>query len=167
MAVVQRPAAPVRDALVSVKGPNAGKVESVAWLTWLRGIVDGIAAAPEGFELLAFEGRTSALPTTAFSTDGDLSAGVYRVSYFVHVGTPAGATSSFQVTVSWTDRRGVSQSFVGTLRNGNLTTTYETDSLTIAIDAASPITAAVAYASNPANAMSMNGYFKLERLASL
>lgn len=164
---VNRPAAPVRDALVDVKGEYAGKVTSVSWLTWLRGLVDGIAAAPEGFEPLVYPNQAAAIVTTAFPTDGDLSAGLYRVGWYGQVITPAGVSSSFQVTLSWT-LNGVTQTLTGALMNGNTTTTRECNGAqVIAIDASSPITVAVAYASNPASAMAFNFYAHLERLAVL
>lgn len=172
---VQRPAAPVRDPIVAVngdgslvtKGDLAGKVNSIGWITWLRNTNEAIAAAPQGFEPLAFENQTSAVAATAFPTDGDLSAGLYRVGFYGQVITPAGVSSSFQVTVSWTFN-GITQSAVFTLNNGNLTTTREFNGAQVlAIDAASPITLAVAYASNPANAMAYTVYGFLERLAVL
>lgn len=161
MAVI-RPAAPVRDPLVD----RSGMVTGNAWLTWLREIRADIDAAPVGFDPVVFEARTSAIPTTAIP-HGTLTRGVYRVSWAAKVVTVAGVSSDFQVTISWT-WKSVTQQWVGTLRNGNLTTTYDLSSVPLMyVDAATPITYAVSRNSNPAGAMAFDFFLCLERLAAL
>lgn len=160
---VNRPAAPIRDPLVNKEGFVTGN----PWLAWLRDIRADIDAAPVGFEPVVVEARTSAISTTAIPTDGDLTAGVYRVSWAAKVVTAAAVSSDFQVTISWTWKT-VTQQWVGTSRNGNLTTTYDLSSVPLLyVDAASPITYAVSYNSNPASAMAYDFFLALERLAAL
>lgn len=160
---VNRPAAPVRDPLVD----TAGMVTGNPWLTWLREIRADIDAAPVGFSPVVVEAHTATIPTTAIPTDAALSAGVYRVSWAAKVVTVAGVASSFQITISWTWKT-VTQQCVGTLKNGNLTTTYELSSVPLMyVDAATPITYALAYVSNPAAAMAFDLFLTLERLAAL
>ena len=124
------------------------------YLRWFTAIRSGLDAAttivPQG--VVQLTGQTAAIGTTAIPTPA-LAAGLYRVEWYGQVLTAAGVSSSFQVTIAWT-RNGVAQSFTGTLENGNTTATHEADqSLLIHVDASTPVTYAVAYASNPAAAM--------------
>lgn len=164
MAII-RPAAPVRDPLVD---PKTGLVTTLPWLTWLRDVRDDLDAAPRGFTPVSKQAQTAAIGTTSIPTDGNLSKGLYRVRWFGKVVTVAGVSSSFQVTVSWTSKT-QTLSFVGGLMNGNLLTTYESNgpSGLIYVDAATPVTYAVAYASNPATVMAYDLFLTLERLAAL
>lgn len=164
----QRPPLNPSEPLVYLK-PQDGQPghPTAPFLIFMRGLGQDVASSPQGFETVAIEGRTSAIPTSAFPTDGDLSAGIYRVSWAAKVVTVAGVSSSFQVTISWV-WKGVTQQWVGALMNGNLTTTYEADSVPLLyVDAATPVTYAVAYASNPAAAMAFDAFFKLERMGTV
>ena len=121
------------------------------WFTDLRASIDRSSSLVPG-GTVQLTGQTAAIGTTAIPTAA-LAAGLYKVDWYGQVITAAGVTSSFQVTISWT-RNGVGQSFTGTLENGNTTATNEADqSLFIHIDASTPVSYAVAYASNPAAAM--------------
>lgn len=123
-------------------------------LRWFNGLRISVDAAstivPQG--VVQLTAQTATIGTTAIPT-GDLAAGLYRVEYYAQVLTAAGVSSSFQVTISWT-RNGVAQSEVGTLKNANTTATHEADKgLLVHIDGGTPISYAIAYASNPAAAM--------------
>lgn len=145
---------------------NPDRTPSFKFLVFMRGLLGQVDAAPATFEPVVEQARTSAIGTTAIPTDGDLSAGLYRVSWAAKVVTAAGVSSDFQVTISWT-WQGVTQQWVGTLRNGNLTTTYDLSSVPLLyVDAATPITYAVAYNSNPAAAMAFDFFLTLERMAA-
>ncbi len=137
------------------------------FLIFMRGVGQDIDAAPRTFEPVVVEARTSAITTTSIPTDGDLSKGIYRVSWAAKVVTVAGVSSDFTVTISWT-WKAVTQQWVGTTRNGNLTTTYDLSSVPLLyVDAATPITYAVAYNSNPAATMAYDFFLTLERMAAL
>lgn len=138
-------------------------VMSWRWLTYLRDLQGSVNAAtqvlPDG--VVVKETQTAAIGTTAVPT-ASLVAGLYRVTWFGVVITPAGVSSDFQVTVTWTNNS-VTQTKTGTLQNGNATTTYDSDGLDlIHLDAGSPVSYAVAYNSNPANAMVFNFYLALQ-----
>lgn len=121
------------------------------WFNSLRASVDAAATLVPG-GTVQLTGQTATIGTTAIPS-GTLAAGLYQVQWYAQVITPAGVASSFQVTISWT-RNGVAQSFTGTLKNANTTATNEPDKgLLIHIDAATPVSYAVAYVSNPAAAM--------------
>lgn len=136
--------------------PIDPKTGTFSWrlLRWFNGLRSSVDAAstlvPQG--VVQRSGETATIGTTAIPT-ASLAAGLYEVNWYAQVLTAAGVSSSFQVTISWT-RNAVGQSFTGTLKNGNTTATNEPDkSLLIHIDAATPVSYAVAYASNPAAAM--------------
>lgn len=121
------------------------------WFRDLRASLDATpSVVPDGTVHLT--GKTATIATTPIPT-GSLAAGLYRVNYVIRVTTAAGVTSAFTVTITWT-RGGVTQTWTGVLKNGNTTTTYESSGPPlIHIDAATPISYAVLYASNPAAAM--------------
>lgn len=160
-----RPALNPQQSIIDTDKASLG-LPSFQFLIFMRGLIGDVQAAPTGFPPVT-EQVTAAIPTTAIPTDGDLSAGLYRVSWIGEVLTAAGVSSDFQVTISWTSN-GVSKQKVGALTNGNTTATYEANSVPLLYaDAATPITFAVAYNSNPANAMVLRLSLTLERLAAL
>ena len=165
---LQRPSLRTSEPLVYPPGSTDGPpmCPTTPFLIFMRGLTGAIEDAPQTFEPVIAEAQTAAIGTTAFPTDGDLSAGVYRVSWAAKVVTVAGVSSDFQVTIAWT-WKAITQSWVGTLRNGNLTTTYDLSSVPLLYcDAATPITYAVAYTSNPAAAMAYDFFATLERLGA-
>lgn len=133
------------------------------WFNDLRASVDlAPSLVPGG--VVQLPTQNAAIGTTPIPTAA-LAEGLYAVAWYGQVITPAGVASSFQVTISWT-RNGVGQSFTGTLKNGNTTATNEADqSLFIHIDAATPVSYAVAYASNPAGAMTFELSITLTRVS--
>ena len=162
----QRPALNPQEPIVDLSRENAGK-PSKSFLIFMRNQRADLDATPTILAPVAYEARTSAIATTAIPTDGDLSAGLYRVCWAAKVVTAAGVSSDFQVTLSWT-WKGVTQQWVGTLRNGNLTTTYDLVSVPLFyVDAATPVSFAVSYNSNPAAGMAFDFFLTLERMAAL
>ena len=87
----------------------------------------------------------------------DLSAGTYRVSVYVRVTRVATVSSEIQIVIGWTDG-GIALTSAGTNLTGNTTTTFETRTLFLAVDANAPITYEAIYTSAGATAMQ----FKLE-----
>lgn len=123
-------------------------------LTWFRDLLGAVNATPQTVTggSISLTGQTAAIGTTPIPT-GTLVEGRYSLAWYLQVVTPAGVTSDAQVTVSWT-RHGVTQTYVGALKNGNATTTNEPNGPPlIHIDAGTPVSYAVAYNSNPAAAM--------------
>ena len=89
--------------------------------------------------------QSASIGLTAIPTN-TLSAGVYRVSYYVRVTQAAGTSSSIIVTLSWTDG-GVSCGMSSAALTGNLTSTVGTGTAVTEIDASSPISYSTTYAS--------------------
>lgn len=155
-----------RESLIQLEKSRLGQ-PSDAFLIYMRGVRDAIGATAQGFDPVQVTGRTSSIGTTAIPTDNDLSEGLYRVDWYLQVEVAAGVSSSVQLTLSWT-RNGITQQLVGTLVNGNTTATNKPESAPlIHIDAGSPISYAVAYASNPGSAMAFGLDLVLSRVALL
>lgn len=96
-------------------------------------------------------GQTAAIAPTDITGAG-LSDGLYNIQIWSRVEVPAGVSSSVQVTITYTSG-GVVQTFVGTLVNGNLTTSKSQQIEPIWIDGGTSLTYETAYASNPVSAM--------------
>lgn len=144
----QRPSAPVREPMT-----DAQRIIRLPWSIYFRDLrADLDNTAAQVIPPVQLTGQTATIPTTPFDTPA-LEAGLYSVAWYGQVLTAAGVSSSFQVTISWT-RNGVSQTYVGALKNGNTTATNEANGPPlIHIDASTPISYAVTYASNPGAAM--------------
>lgn len=113
---------------------------------------EDVDAAPARLDSpIALTAQGAAIGTTSIGTpDAD---GLYQIQWHLAITTAAGVSSSAQVTFSWTERT-VTKTYVGTLVNGNTTTTHESaPPILIRADAATPITYSVSYASNPAGVM--------------
>jgi hypothetical protein len=140
---------PINDSLIELDetDPQRRKPFYMAktWVRWLQEwLISQLSASVQINKTTTLETQAAAIVTSsAFLTVGP---GLFRISYMVLVTQPASVSSSFQVTLGWV-RHGVSQTFVGTLQNGNLVTTYETNTKLIRVDGLTDITYAIAYAS--------------------
>lgn len=123
---------------------------SRAWLNFFDRLWARTAAAPRKLKRVPIV-VTAIVGTTPFAL-GELAAGLYRVSWNTRVKTPAGVSSSCQVTLGYTDG-GVPQTFVGDLLNTNTTTTKESQMKLLRVDVGTSITYSLAYASNPPGIM--------------
>lgn len=92
-----------------------------------------------------------------------ISSGVYRVSFYMEVITPAGVSSSLDITISWASN-GVTKTTTTTPMAGNLTTSFAAGVLVLHSDGDSPITYSANYASNPVGAMVYGLWVVLERI---
>lgn len=122
------------------------------WRTWFRNLRSSVDLSQSVERSSLYDNQTATIGITSLD-GGTLSAGLYTVSWYMSVVAPAGVSSSAQVTIAWQDDTG-SKSFTGAAMNGNTTTTIQGDQRVMLYSlAASPITFAVTYASNPAAAM--------------
>lgn len=83
---------------------------------------------------------------------GALAGGLYRVTFYLRITQPGTVSSSAQVTLGWTDG-GVVMSKTFANVNGNLTTSFDTDTILVENDQALALTYAIAYASAGATPM--------------
>ena len=122
------------------------------WRSWLRNLRQEVARSAQGVPTVPLLNQQAAIPVTALD-NGAQSAGLFSVSWYLAVVVAAGVSSSVQVTIAWVDQ-GVAKSYSAPALAGNTTTTVQVNEhLLIYSDAGSPITYAIAYASNPAGVM--------------
>ena len=160
--------APVQDPIcnpptVGNKPNPLGLLITTSWLRFLNTLGALLNTAANRISFVGLAGQNSALggtpllPTIA-------NTGTYRLSYYMRVTTPAGVSSSLQITLAWTDG-GVAQSFTGAALTSNTTLSFQTGTLLINADAATPISYSTAYASNAANVMRYSLTVTLEQIA--
>ncbi len=119
------------------------------WRIWFRDLfVATTQTAAQRLASIALTAQIAALAVTPFAT-GSLSAGFYRVSVFTHILTPASVNSSLIVTVSFT-HHGVACSEATAALTTNLTTSVQSTTFPIQIDAGTPISYSTTYVSNAA-----------------
>lgn len=137
---------PSRDKLVTeARYPEA---EFVRWME--QSLLPRVDAASASVESIEASGLTDAVTITPIGADQ--VAGKYRFSIYLQVVSPAGVSSSLQVTLTWT-YNGIVQSETFPLLNGNATTTHQGTVYSFDLDDAGPVSYAIAYASTPANAL--------------
>ena len=95
-------------------------------------------------------GQTASIAATDLSL-GSLSTGLYRVTVYIRVSTPAGVSSSITPILSFTDD-GVACTVTGTAHTSNAINTPSSQSFLVAVDQPGPIQISTTYASNPAGA---------------
>lgn len=126
------------------------------------------AATPLRLNQVELQNQGASIGATDIS-GGGIAAGYYEVRSYARITTPAttgAATSSLTIAIGWTEG-GVSQTRTFTALTGNTTATSLADPLlTILVDANSPITYAITYASNTAGQMRYRATFILSRVAS-
>lgn len=116
-------------------------------IAWLLPLTNSVNAAPQQIGLFIDRtGQSAAIVATALD-GGSLATGLYQLSIWSRVEIVDGVSSSVQVTVTYTSG-GVVQTFVGTLVNGNLTTSKSQQTVPLWIDANTAVTYQTAYASN-------------------
>ena len=124
---------------------------TLEWIKWWSNLTEAVDQAPSRQAGFTLSGQAASLSTTPIPL-AELTGGLWRVSYYLQILTPGGASGSVQITFSWT-RNGVAQTETAALLNGNTTTTHQFGTLPLRIDAGTPISYAVAYASAGVPAM--------------
>jgi len=145
------------------KDPKEGTVTQ-AWLDWFTSQSDSLSASSTRINTVPLTTQFAAIAPTDFS-GANLSAGLYRISYYARITQAAGVNSSLTVTFDWTDG-GVSPSFSGAAITGNTTTTFQSATFPIHIDSLSPVRYSTAYVSVGAPVMQYALYIFLETMPS-
>ncbi len=149
---------PFRDRVVDA----AGRLTQ-SWLEFFASVSQAIDLAPSRTTRVLLTGQGAAIGTTPIPA-GSLSSGSYRVSVFARITRAATTSSSVQPSLAWTEG-GVSCSETWAAMTGNTTATVLTGpAKTIRIDAATPISYAVAYASVGGTSAQYELSLVLERL---
>lgn len=133
------------------------------WRNYLQTLQTVGQAAPQILQETAVQAQTAAITTTPITLPG-ISAGFYRVCVYFVITIAAAVSSSLTVTIGWTDNGNPSSRVIPALTTNTLGANGGQD-MTIHVDNNSPITYAVAYASNAANQMTYNIGIVVEQMA--
>lgn len=155
------PLSPVRDKdLIVERSGHVGRT----WLDWfitLRNLLNWAVKREQTVRLTA---QGAAIATTNIPLN-TLSAGLYRLSWYVRVTRAATTSSSVQLTLGWTDGS-VALTKVGANVNGNTTASYDSDAVLIRVDKDSAMTYSATYASTGATSMQFEANIVLEQVPS-
>jgi hypothetical protein len=121
------------------------------WVNWFSDYVPRLDKAPSRLATVTRTGQSASLAITPF-TSGTLAGGLYRVDWYARITTAATTNSSLTVTVLSTES-GVSLTQSGAAMTGNTTTTVQSGSALLLIDAGTPISYSTTYASTGATSM--------------
>lgn len=125
---------------------------SRVWSQWLQQqIINRLQSSPQRLQEVPLIGQSASIGSTPINL-GLIPSGLYRVSYFVRITTPAATSSSVQVIIGFTEG-GVTCSVSGVAVNGNVTNSVGTGSFLLRSDQSAPINYSTTYASNPAGTM--------------
>ena len=140
------PPMPARDAMTDEQG-----IVRRTWQVWFRNLTNTVDDAPSRIQTVSLVSQSASIGTTSIPSTS-LTAGLYRVTWYLRITTAAGTSSSVTVTLGWTDDA-VTMSLSGAAVTGNATTTSQTQTSLVAVDNASPVTYATTYSSSGAPAM--------------
>lgn len=124
-----------------------------SWIDWLVGTIGAlfVSSVTQIAETVALDDRTASIGATAFGT-GSLLSGRYLVTLYLRVTTPAGATSSLQGHIYWTDPTdGQVLIYNSAVLTGNVVTAVI--QVALPIDAGVSVSYGTTYASTGAPAM--------------
>jgi len=123
---------------------------SKTFIDWITSLTQDVDAAPARLDTVELTAQAASISTTPIGTpDAD---GLYRVTFYARITRAATVSSSLTVTLSWT-HNGVTVTHSFSAVTGNTTTTFQSDSLLIRADAATPVSYATTYVSNGATTM--------------
>jgi hypothetical protein len=140
------PPMPSRDAMTDAQG-----IVRRTWQVWFRNLTNTVNEAPSRIQTVSLVSQSASIGTTSIPST-TLTAGLYRVTWYLRISTAAGTSSSVTVTLGWTDDT-VTMSLSGAAVTGNTTTTSQTQTSLLAVDNASPVTYATVYSSAGSPAM--------------
>ncbi len=141
--------------------PSDGRL-SLPWVNWFTTLQQDVQEAPYRLTTVTVAGQTAAIGATALPL-GALATGLYRVSYLARVTTPASTSSSLTVTLGFTNG-GVSCTIAGAAMTGNSTSTVQSQTVLVSIDASTPLTYSTAYSSTGATAMAYSLWLVAEQV---
>lgn len=145
-----------QQAALNVKDPmvDLQRRPSKGFIDWMTALLGEVESAPSTYTPVSLTGQSASIGATAIPA-ATLTAGLYRVTWSARITTRASTgaqTSSLTVTLGWTDAT-LACTVSGTAITGNTTTTTQSSTQLLKVDASSPITYATTYASNTAGQM--------------
>jgi hypothetical protein len=114
-------------------------------------LVQQIANAPTVYPSVTLTAQSASIGTTPIPLPS-LATGTYRVTTYARITTADAVSSSLTITITWTDGA-IACSLSGAAMTGNTTSTVQSNTALVQIDAATPISYSVTYASNTPAAM--------------
>lgn len=151
----QLPPVPMRSPVLESGASDPGKRqpfmavlhrEIVNFLNLLR---QAASVASQFVGSVGLSAQAASIPTTDIAT---FPAGLYRVGYSLRITQAATTSSSAQLTIGWTSHS-VSCSQTFPALTGNTTASQSSDQIVVNVDASTPITYSVTYASVGATPM--------------
>lgn len=126
--------------------PLPGYSMSKEFGNWFQtSLVQGVTNAPQFLPAVSLIAQNAAIATTPIPLPS-LAAGPYRVTWYTEITAADGGGSALQITVTWT-HNGKTLSLSGANLTSDSITTVQSNSVTVLIDAASPLSYSVAYSS--------------------
>jgi len=117
----------------------------IPWSDWFNSLFRRIQAVffVVGSAQTATTGSHASIGVTPI-TQGNLAAGVYRITYYIVETQADNVGSSVMVTFGWTDK-GTSRNLSGPALTANSITAAQSGSVSVRIDGSTPITYATTY----------------------
>ena len=143
-----------------IEGPNQPYITKV-WYGWLRSIITRVQDSAQAVASVPLTGQSAGVGLTPLIVAA--AAGLYRVSYWFRVTTPATVSSSLQVAVTTTEG-GVVVTQTGPAYTGNLTTEPQSGNFVVNPDGGTPVSYEVLYGSVGATAMEYDASIVLDQL---
>ena len=134
----------------------------IEWIT--SALVTPVETAAQRLAAVSVSGQSASIGTTAIPTAA-LTAGLYLVSYYARITQAGTVSSSLTVTLHWTEST-LALTVTGAAMTGNTTTTVQSGTHLVRIDASSPVSYSTTYASVGATAMQYRLDVVLERVAA-
>jgi hypothetical protein len=123
-------------------------------------VVAPAANTPQFYPSVNLTAQNAAIGTTPIPLPA-LANGAYRISWYLRKTTADGTSSSVQLTISWTEGA-VALSLSGAALATDAVTAVQSNSITILIDAATPISYSTTYASNTPGTMKYRLFILVE-----
>jgi hypothetical protein len=134
------------------------------WVAWLTELVQKVDKDATLVSEVSLTGKSASISATTFTRNID-AAGVYRISYFARITTAATTSSSLTVTMGGVNG-GVTCAIAGAALTGNTTSTVQSGTVSLQVDASTNITYTTTYASSGATAMVYGLWMTVERVTS-
>ena len=124
--------------------PQEGKI-SEPWNDFMTRLTTVVGQSPNRLNSVYLTEQDASIAGTDMS-GGNLSAGLYRLTYYFRITQAAGTSSSLAVAFAWADG-GVACVLAGAAETGNATSSVQSGTIMVRIDAGSPVNYATTYAS--------------------
>jgi hypothetical protein len=151
---------PVRSSVTEV----ATRLLSRPWTSWLTDFVQKVDKDATLVSSVSLTGKSASISATTFTRKMNAS-GVYRIGYFARITTAATTSSSLTVTMGGVNG-GVTCAIAGAALTGNTTSTVQSGTIYLQVDASTNLTYTTTYASSGGTAMVYSLWMTVERVTS-